>query len=71
MPQFQQSSIDPQFGMVKAQAENDRITAIQTELSHDSAGLLARYGRQQAVASTTGAAPSAMPLMSMAAIGMR
>lgn len=67
-PEYHAPPIDPEFAAVKAQAQNDRITAIQTELGHDSASLLARFGRQQAVASATGAAPAAMPLYGMAAL---
>lgn len=70
-PQYKQPPLDPQFAAVQARSEADRITAIQAELSHDTSSLLARYGRQQAVAGATGTAPAAMPLFGMAALGGR
>lgn len=64
-PKYQQSPIDPAFAGVQAQAQNDRIAAIQTEVGHDTASLLMRYGRQQAVATATGTPSSATPLIGM------
>lgn len=68
-PRYEQPSLDPQFAAVKAQAEQDKITAIQTSIGQDTASLLARYGKMQAISGSGGAAPSAMPLVSMAALG--
>lgn len=70
-PQYQAPPIDPQFATVKARAEQDKITAIQASIGQDSASLLARYGKMQAVSAAggVGAAASAMPLYSMSALG--
>lgn len=68
-PQYQQPALDPDFEAVKARAEQDKITAIQASLSQDTASLLARYGKMQAISASTAGSPSgAMPLMGMAAL---
>jgi hypothetical protein len=56
-PQPEAATPDPMFYQLAAQAQNDKITALTTEATADSASLMARYGTRLALAGSTTGSP--------------